>query len=97
YEALRDNWIRSLLVSRDGTLWIGALRGLASWKDGKLTQDPQLGGLAVDAILQDRDGSVWVSGGALPSGKLCVIGLDVRCYGEDGRFGAGGRTLFEDR
>src|SRR5690349_4304253 len=25
--------IRSLLVSRDGTLWIGA-RGLASWKNG---------------------------------------------------------------
>src|SRR5437879_5140932 len=31
----------SLLVARDGTLWIGT-KGLASWKDGKLTQYPEL-------------------------------------------------------
>ena len=27
----------ALLVARDGTLWIGTDKGLASWKDGKLT------------------------------------------------------------
>src|SRR5262245_29997644 len=34
-EQLPDNFIRYLLVSRDGTLWIGTLKGLVSWKDGK--------------------------------------------------------------
>src|ERR1700722_16800104 len=33
--------IFSLLAARDGTLWIGG-KGLASWKDGKLTQFPEL-------------------------------------------------------
>jgi ligand-binding sensor domain-containing protein len=35
---LPSSIIRKLLVARDGTLWIGTHRGLASWKDGKLTQ-----------------------------------------------------------
>jgi ligand-binding sensor domain-containing protein len=34
--------IRSLLVARDGTLWIGADKELTSWKGGKLTQYPEL-------------------------------------------------------
>src|SRR5262245_17940869 len=41
---LPDNFIWSLLASRDGTLWIGTAKGLASWKDGKLTQYPELAG-----------------------------------------------------
>ncbi len=35
---LPASFISPLLVARDGTLWIGTLKGLASWKDGKLTQ-----------------------------------------------------------
>src|SRR5271155_4040379 len=30
--------IRGLLAGRDGTLWIGTIKGLVSWKDSKLTQ-----------------------------------------------------------
>lgn len=37
-EQFPSNFIFPLLVGRDGTLWIGTLKGLASWKDGKLTQ-----------------------------------------------------------
>src|SRR6266404_5297408 len=37
-EQLPSSNIRSLLAARDGTLWIGTLRGLASWKDGRLIQ-----------------------------------------------------------
>src|SRR5271167_3321399 len=34
-QQLPANHIRSLLVARDGTLWIGTNKGLASWKDGR--------------------------------------------------------------
>ena len=37
-EQLPSNFISGLLVARDGTLWIGTLKGLVSWKDSKLTQ-----------------------------------------------------------
>src|ERR1700751_5337710 len=36
-EHLPSNDIRGLSAGRDGTLWIGTAKGLASWKDGKLT------------------------------------------------------------
>ena len=39
-EHLPSSYIRSLLAARDGRLWIGTYKGLASWKDGKLTDVP---------------------------------------------------------
>src|SRR5262245_53738568 len=39
---LPSNFILSLLAARDGTLWIGTSKGLASWKDGNLTEYPEL-------------------------------------------------------
>jgi ligand-binding sensor domain-containing protein/signal transduction histidine kinase len=95
-QSLPDSFIRSLLVAHDGTVWIGTLKGLASWKDAKLRHYDELAGLAVDSLLEDRDGSVWASGLGLPSGKLCVIRNGVQCNGEDGRFGIGGGSLYED-
>src|SRR5262249_47735217 len=35
-EPLPSDDIRKLLVTCDGTLWIGTFKGLASWKDGRL-------------------------------------------------------------
>jgi len=46
--------VKSLLAARDGTLWIGTLKGLASWKDGKLTQYPELAGQAIYTLLEDH-------------------------------------------
>src|ERR1700752_3567877 len=43
--------ITSLLVSRDGTLWIGTFTGLASWKNGRLTQHPELNGQMVPSLV----------------------------------------------
>src|SRR3974390_399715 len=37
-QALPSEFVFSLLASRDGTLWIGTREGLASWREGKLTQ-----------------------------------------------------------
>ena len=51
---LPSSMIKSLLVARDGTLWIGTWKGLASWKDGKLTLYPDLAGLLIMALLEDR-------------------------------------------
>lgn len=39
--------IYSLRSSKDGTLWIGSVKGLASWKNDQLTEHPELAGLAV--------------------------------------------------
>ena len=89
--------IRSLQGARDGRLWIGTYGGLASWKDGKLTHYPELDGQIIEALLEDREGTIWVAGWALPAGRLCRIQSgNTQCYGEDGRFGSGVTPLYED-
>src|SRR5262249_55663615 len=85
-QQLPSGRISRLLAARDGTLWIGTFEGLASWKDGKFTPYPELAGQTVFALLEDREGSVWVAGGdvAAVTGKLCAIrNASVQCYGEN--------------
>src|SRR5215510_7697025 len=67
---LPDNFIWSLLAARNGTLWIGTAKGLASWKDGTLTQYPELAGQYVVKLLEDREGTVWVAGVGVPTSRL---------------------------
>jgi ligand-binding sensor domain-containing protein len=96
--ALGTTEVGALLPARDGTLWIGTLEGLVSWKDGRLTEHPIFNHSRLDALLEDRDGTVWV-GTALggPSGKLCAIRTDsTECHGDDRRFGAAVQALYED-
>ncbi|HEY4047485.1 MAG TPA: two-component regulator propeller domain-containing protein [Acidobacteriaceae bacterium] len=90
--------IRCLLGSRDGTLWIGA-DGLASWKDGRLTQYPNLAGRVISTLLEDREGTVWAGTiGGPSSGRLCAIrGVNAHCYGDDGGLGPGVLALYEDK
>ena len=52
------NSSRDLFVARDGTLWIGTLEGLASWREGKLTQYPEVAGGIVGRVIQDREGTI---------------------------------------
>ena len=95
---LASTEVGSLLPARDGTLWIGTLDGLVSWKNGQLTEQPTLGRRRVNALLQDRDGTVW-AGTALgdSAGRLCAIRSDgTQCYGDDGSFGASVQSLYED-
>ena len=71
---LPSSEIDRLLAARDGTLWIGTSKGLASWRDGRVTQYPETGGQKIISLLEDRNGTVWV--GTLsfpPPGKLCAI------------------------
>ncbi|HEV2863726.1 MAG TPA: two-component regulator propeller domain-containing protein [Pyrinomonadaceae bacterium] len=96
-QQLPSNHIFSLLAARDGTLWIGTSKGLASWKDGKLSQYAELAGQYIFKLLEDREGAVWAGGRAVPVGKLCAIrDGGVRCYGEDGALGRGAVNLYED-
>jgi len=96
-EHLPNNFIRSLLAARDGTLWIGTAGGLASWKDGKLIQYPELTGKSVDTLLEDREGTIWTGALGIPSGRLCAISRgNAQCYGEDGSFGRYVESLYED-
>jgi signal transduction histidine kinase/ligand-binding sensor domain-containing protein len=90
--------ILSLLVSSDGTLWIGG-KGLASWKNDKLTEYPEIGGQFIYALREDREGTVWVgTGGAPLPGRLCAIRSgSVHCHGEDGGLGRSVMGLYEDR
>jgi ligand-binding sensor domain-containing protein/signal transduction histidine kinase len=94
---LPSNFTPQLLAAHDGTLWIGTDKGVASWKDGRLTLYPQLAGQIVIALLEDRDGSVWVGTNTVSTGKLCAIrNGGVQCYAENGELGRGVRSLFED-
>ena len=99
-ERLPSNSVFNLLAARDGTLWIATSKGLASWKDGKLTTYPELLGQTIRApVVEDQEGTIWVGGLALPPpGKLCAIQKGtVQCYGDDGAFGNGSRFgLYED-
>src|SRR5229473_1753066 len=70
-QQLPDNRIHDLLVARDGTLWISTVKGLASWKDGKLAHYPELAGQILGPLLQDRKGTIWV--GSYNPGRLCAM------------------------
>jgi ligand-binding sensor domain-containing protein len=97
-EHLPSSFIQSLLATRDGRLWIGTAKGLASWKNGKLTQYPELAGQGVLALLEDHGETVWAGVSATPIGRLCAIRRgSVQCFGQDGSLGREVKSLFEDR
>ena len=94
---LPSEQIFNLLAARDGTLWIGTAKGLASWKDGVLTRYPELDGQFIFRFLEGRDGAIWVGGGGVENSTLCVIEKRrIRCEGDRNRFGLGIFGLYED-
>ncbi len=97
-QSLPSTDILSLLVARDGTLWIGTAKGLASWKDGRLVEQyAELAGHFVFRLLEDDEGMVWASAWALSNGWLCEIGNgSVQCKGRDGALGPNAPDLYED-
>jgi len=96
---LPESFISSLLAASDGSLWIGTREGLARWKDGKLTEYPELAGHVVYALIEDSAGTVWIGAGSEDLARqLCAIQSDrVQCYGSDGSFGKRVLSLYEDR
>jgi signal transduction histidine kinase/ligand-binding sensor domain-containing protein len=95
---LPSSFIRYLLTGRDGTLWIATLKGLVSWKDGTLTQYPELAEQSVDTLLEDHEGFLWAGISAVRAGSLCATRRrHTQCYGSDGSLGRSVESLFEDR
>ena len=93
-QQLPSSYIRHVMAARDGTLWIATQKGLASWKDGKLTTYPELPGKIPSALLEDREGTIWV--GLAQPGVLCAFrGANAQCYGS-GSFGTSVSALYED-
>src|SRR5262249_31221870 len=90
------SWIFSLLAARDGTLWIGTEKGLASWNNGKLTIYPELAEHYIFAVVEDHERTIWASATSVTFGKLCAIRSgNVQCYGE-GTLGRGAFNLYVD-
>jgi ligand-binding sensor domain-containing protein len=86
-EQLPSNFVTSMFLSHDDTLWIGTLKGLASWKDGKLTQHPEVAGVQLGSFLEDREQTVWFGTWETSKARLCAIrDGKVECYGP-GTFG----------
>jgi PAS domain S-box-containing protein len=86
----------SLLVSRDGTLWIGTFGGLVSWNGTELTHYPETAKAAVTSLLEDREGTIWAAILA-DKGRLCAVrGGRTECHLQDGEFGRFVWSLAED-
>jgi signal transduction histidine kinase/ligand-binding sensor domain-containing protein len=96
-QQLPSNVISALLTARDGTLWIGTLNGLVSWKNGQMTEHPAFARRTIRALLQDRDGTLWAGGFVGSTGMLCAIrGGSTTCDGDAGSFGSAVTSLYED-
>jgi ligand-binding sensor domain-containing protein len=95
-ERLPSNVISGLLAARDGTLWIGTYKCLASWKDGKLTHYPELAGTLVGPFLEGRDHTVWFGTFEASKARLCAIRDGrIECYGV-GNFDTLVKPLYQD-
>ena len=93
---LPSNFVGPLLVAHDGTLWIGTLKGLVSWKDGKLTPYPEVAGPYVVSLLEDSERTIWVVVYEASKSRLCAIRSGkVECYGA-GTFGNFVGALYQD-
>jgi signal transduction histidine kinase/ligand-binding sensor domain-containing protein len=80
---LPSGFVTVLLARRDGSLWIGTKRGLASWQSGKLKRHPELGESVIQALFEDREGTLWIGGAGISEGDLCAEKDGrIRCFGE---------------
>jgi signal transduction histidine kinase/ligand-binding sensor domain-containing protein len=96
-QKLPSSYIDSLLAGGDGRLWIGTLQGLASWKDGKLTNYAELAGQPIASLFEDHEGVLWAGTIAPSTARLCAIRQSgVECYGQDGSLGSIVTSLYEE-
>ena len=91
---LASSNITALFVTRDGALWIGTTEGLASFRDGRLTDYPKIAREPVFALLEDHEGALWVG----LHGRLCAIRSgNMECSAPDNQLrGVAMKSLFED-
>lgn len=83
-----DESVRALRGARDGTLWIGTSRGLFGFRNGAFLPNASLSDMAINAIAEDSDGTIWVAGATNGQGRLCALRKHGdECHGQDGRLG----------
>ena len=94
-DGLPSDDIRSILVARDGAIWLGTFRGLAQWKAGRLSRGPAaLDGISIDRIAQDQRGELWC---ATANGLAHISGGLVEWLGADRLPKVPVRTILFDR
>ncbi|MBB6146421.1 signal transduction histidine kinase/ligand-binding sensor domain-containing protein [Silvibacterium bohemicum] len=84
-QQLLDPRIFSLLGARDGSLWIGTGFSISHWKNGRLTNYPELSG-RIEAMAEDGEGSIWLARTHMPDkmGPVCRIKNEqLRCFAGD--------------
>ena len=92
-------YIRSLLAARDGALWIGTRQGVSRWKDAVLTDYSELGGYDVYSIIEDREGTVWMTGTTVThqTDRVCSVRATVvQCTTQDDLGGKAPSVAYED-
>ena len=60
---LVNDFVRALLETRDGSVWIGTDEGISRWHNGAIVNFGEADGLAyfsIRALLEDRAGDVWI-------------------------------------
>ena len=77
--------VNTLLLDRNGTIWVGGPGGLQAIRQGRLLQVSSWKA-EIHSLLQARDGRVWVTRLRIRDGKgpLCeVVGSDLLCHGPE--------------
>lgn len=94
-EGLASNAVTSLHQRRDGSLWVGTLRGMSRLAAGRLTTVAAVPEARIDAILEDRRGTLWI--GAAGEGLLRLEGATVTTLAARDGLPGRVRALTEDR
>jgi signal transduction histidine kinase/ligand-binding sensor domain-containing protein len=84
-ERMLDPRVFSLLGARDGSLWIGTGFSVSHWKNGRLTNYPELSG-RIEAMVEDEEGSIWLARTHMPDkrGPVCRIRNEqLSCFAGD--------------
>ena len=77
--------VNSLLLARDGTIWIGGPSGLQAIHGNQFRQISSWQA-EIRSVIEARDGSIWVTRIRIRDGKgpLCeVMGSELRCHGAE--------------
>ena len=101
-ESLPSTQLRTVFAARDGTLWIGSSKGLASMEAGSLHVKtyPEVSGEMIFGLEEDRAGKVWAAAWSATKATVCSVRKgDSHCYAGDGDVGAATHTgtLYHDR